>query len=130
MSILSFIKGKQKQTIVYWGNPQNDGDGKMTFDPPEEITGRWEDEYESMAKDSASRIKIDKDGKEYRSEALVYTTDIPSDGWNLEGYLFLGALIDLPSHMNPYQMNDAYEIKRIDKVPDLNNNGRMFRIHL
>lgn len=128
--ILNFIKSKSLQTFVYWGNPQNDGRGKMTFDTPVELKGRWEDEYESMAKDSSSRIKIDKDGKEYRSEATVYTTDVPSAGWDLDGYVYLGVLTDLPSHLDPYQIQGAFEIKRLDKVPELNNSGNLIRIHL
>lgn len=130
MSILSFIKGKTKQDFVYWSPSGNNGFGKMEFEDPVELKGRWEDEFENMAKDSSSRIKVAKDGKEYLSQATIFTSEKPVDGWHLDGYVFLGVLTDLATPADPYSNNKAFEIKRIDSIPDLNNTGTMFRIHL
>jgi len=121
MSIESFIQSKCKQTICYWGNPVNDGRGKYTFDNPEEIEVRWEDEKENFAKDSRSRMRIDKDGREYRANAKIFTTEAPSAGWDLDGYVYLGDLEDVIAISTPYDVAGAYEIKQIDTLTSLND---------
>ena len=121
MGISSFIKGKCKQTSVYFGNPTNNGRGKYTFGVVEEILVRWEDETENFAKDSRSRIQIGKDGKEFRTNATLYTTNVPTGGWDLDGYMYLGHMVDLNSNFDPYSVDGAWEIKQINKIPSLNN---------
>lgn len=131
MSITDFINSKATQIAVYWGNPQNDGRGKYTFDSPQEVLVRWEDMTENFAKDNESRVRIDKDGKEYRSNAHILTAHIPTGGWNLDGYLYLGRLTDLPSSLSPYDTDDAFEIKEIKALPELNNpSDKFYTIYL
>lgn len=131
MSIASFIQGKCKQTAVYFGTPVTDGRGKYTFGIVEEVLVRWEDETENFAKDSRSRIQIGKDGQEFRPNCIVYTSNVPTGGWNLDGYMFLGTLISLDSNPIPYNIRGAYEIKQINVKPSLNDvNLKLFVIYL
>jgi hypothetical protein len=130
MGILTVVSRLCKQKAVYWPPAANDGYGKYTFEEPEEILVRWDDILSSMAKDSSSRTKISKDGKEYISIATIVTVNIPTGGWHLDGYLFLGELADLESSLSPYDVEGAYEIKNIESVPDLHNTGKMFVIDL
>lgn len=131
MGIKSLIQAKSKDTAVYWGGPVNDGRGKYTFAVVEEVLVRWEDEIENFAKDSRSRIQMGKDGKEYRPNATVFTANVPTGGWDLDGYMYLGALADLDSDPIPYDIQGAYEIKQIDTLPTLNNvSDKLFVIRL
>jgi len=114
MSVIKMIRKRANQTAVYWGNPVNDGRGKYTFDAPVEVLVRWEDEIENFAKDSRSRIRIDKDGREYRTNAIAYSVDPPASGWQLDGYLYLGTIASLNGETDPYKVDEAYEIKQID----------------
>ena len=82
MGIESFIKKVCVQTAVYWGNPQPDGFGGMTFDYPIEIGVRWDEVY---------KVVISKEGKEITSSATILC---PED-LDMEGRLFLGTLDDL-----------------------------------
>lgn len=96
-----------KQTAVYWGNPTPDGLGGRTFDDPVEISVRWERKQELI---------IDQNGEEVTSHAIVYV----SQDMELGGYLYLGALADLSSSTeNPQEVDEAREIRRFDKIPDL-----------
>jgi hypothetical protein len=131
MGIASFIKSKSKNTAVYFGTPVNDGRGKYTFSVVEEISVRWEDETENFAKDSRSRIQIGKDGKEFRPNSTVYTSNVPTGGWNLDGYLYLGSLGDLSSATDPYSIEGAYEIKQINVTSSLNTvSEKLYKILL
>jgi len=131
MSIKSFIAGKCKQTAVYWGTPSNDGRGKYTFGVVEEVEVRWEDEIENFAKDSRSRIQMGKDGREFRPNSSIFTSNVPTGGWNLDGYLYLGTLASLDSDLSPYDVDGAYEIKQISKVSSLNNvDEKLYSIYL
>lgn len=133
MGVLNFVSRMCKQKAVYWQPSVNDGYGKYTFEEPEEILVRWDDEISSMAKDSSSRIKISKDGKEYISIATIITTNVPTEGsggWNLDGYLFLGEIADLPSSLSPYDTEGAYEIKNMESIPDIHNKGKIYILNL
>lgn len=131
MSIADFILSKSNQSIVYWGTPINDGRGKYTFSVVEQLNVRWEDEIENFAKDSRSRIRIDKDGREYRPNATLYTSTLPTGGWDLDGHVYLGALTDFVSGTSPYDIAGAYEIKQIDTLPSLNDpNIKLYVIYI
>jgi hypothetical protein len=131
MGIAAFIESKSKQTAVYWGNPSNDGRGRYTFGVLVEVTVRWEDEIENFAKDSRSRIRIDKDGREYRPNATIYTSVLPTGGWDLDGFMYLGTLLSLGGNTDPYTIDGAFEIKQINTVTALNNvSEKLYQIHL
>lgn len=115
------IARKSNQTAVYWGDPVVDGYGKATFSGPEEVDVRWEDHTETFT---------DREGKERISKALIYTVDDPSYGWDDEGYMYLGTIAGLSSTSDPTIIDNAYEIRRIDKLPELDNVNMMYRIWL
>ena len=57
-----FIRKNLKQTLVYWGNPKDDGEGGYTFDEPVEIRGRCEYRTEiiraGMNEELVSRARV------------------------------------------------------------------------
>jgi hypothetical protein len=131
MGIISHISGLLADTVVYWGSPVNDGRGKYTFAAPEELKVRWEDEIENFAKDTRSRIQIGKDGREYRPNAIIYTVNVPSTGWNLDGYIYLGTLDSINSETDPYSVNNAHEIKQINTISEVRNkDSKLYVIYI
>jgi len=114
MGIESFIKKICVQTAVYWGNPQPDGFGGMTFDEPVEIMVRWDGKITQLTDKG-----ITKDGKVIVSVATILT---PED-LQVEGRLYLGSLTDLLGSddssggiANPSKIDNTYEIIAIEKV--------------
>jgi hypothetical protein len=100
---------------VYWGTPANDGYGGATFDSPVEILCRWEDRIGQFTA---------RGGEQMYTKATVYVLQDLVDG----GWLFLGELTDLPSDTSqPKEIDDAYEIKRFDKLPTLGSTTEFIR---
>jgi len=104
MSITTFIEKVCVQTAVYWGNPQDDGYGKYTFDAAVEIDCRWEGKV---------AVVLDRMGKEVMTDAQVMVTQ----DLDIGGFLYLGSLDDLSSEPDPYEVEDAYEIMAFEKIP-------------
>jgi hypothetical protein len=107
MGISAFIKSICVQTAVYWGSPVNDGYGGKTYAAPVEIQCRWTDKQ---------RIVFRQDGKQLlaKGEVLV-TADL-----DLQGWLYLGNLVDFDDSVDisqPMNIEGAYEIQAIDKIP-------------
>jgi len=112
-SIQKFIRTICVQDAVYWGNPQNNGEGGKTFDVPVEIKCRWEDIELAVE---------EKNGKIIESRSRVLLTQDVDE----EGFLYLGTLDSLLDSaessdvtLNPLEIEHAYEIKRVFKVPEL-----------
>jgi hypothetical protein len=108
MGIESFIRKMCVQTAVYWGNPQPDGYGKMTYDDPREIFVRW---------DVKRIVVIGPDAKEINSDVEILT---PED-LELQGVLILGTLEALfnsssGSDEDPWAVGEAYEILALEKI--------------
>lgn len=107
MSINKFIKKIAVQTAVYWGNPVNDGFGGYTYSIIKDIQCRW---------DGVTEIVTNSKGKEIVSQAkLMVVEDLDK-----EGYLYLGSLVDFASgvdYSNPKNIDGAYPIQKIEKVP-------------
>jgi len=115
-----------KQKAVYWGNPQNDGQGGFTFDDPVEIDCRWEDMHQ---------VVTDAKGTEITSRALVFLTQDVDE----EGMLYLGTLADLnlddaddssATWDNPKEVEGTYFIKRFQKTPALGGSGYLRKAYL
>ena len=103
---VGIITRMRKQTAVYWPAPVNDGYGRYSFRTAVEIDCRWEDTIE---------IFVDKEGKERRSMAKVYTDrDV-----DMDGYLWLGTTSDSAYLADPQSLTDAYPIRRFDTLPTL-----------
>jgi hypothetical protein len=95
------IARERKQTAVYWGNARSDGRGGFTLDSPVEIEVRWEDRQDKVTIGG---------GKEITSSARVAVDRDLTKGTAGWGFLFLGALTDLPSAQDPTRMAEAREI--------------------
>lgn len=121
MGIDTFILSKSKQTSVYWGTPVSNGRGKNTFSVIEEVAVRWEDNQEIISRASVAGTQIDKDGKEFIPKIVVFTSELPTGGWNLDGYMYLGTLLELDSDPDPYTTEGAWEIRQMKSVSALND---------
>ena len=120
MGITNFINRTCTQTVVYWGNPKDDGVGGKSFDDPVEINCRWEEKKQLI-----DRVG-ERTGEQIVSKAVV---TVLQDVDEL-GYLFLGSLTDLSSSEegNPRLLDAANEIKRFDKIPALGSTTEFIRI--
>jgi len=130
MTITQRFQARFEQYAVYWGTPSNDGRGKFTFGVNEEVQVKWHDFIGNFAKDSASRVRISKNGEEYRPSSVIYSTVAPTGGWDLNGYLYLGRLADLPASPSPYSTQNAFEIKEIKKAKEWLTDGFLYIIYL
>ena len=116
MTAPHFIRRNLRQILVYWGNPQNDGEGGYTFDAPVEIRGRCEYRTEIV------RSELNE---ELVSRARIYLEQPVDDG----GYLFLGTLDD-PKIGNSRHPNDTEGAMRIlsqDQIPRLRGPGFLYK---
>jgi len=115
MGIEKFIQKIAVQTAVYWGAPQSDGYGGYTFSSPVEINCRWE---------GVSEVITNKNGKEIVSNAKVLvTTDLDK-----EGFLYLGTMESGIDYSNPKNIEGAYVIQKIEKIPMIRSTTAFVRI--
>lgn len=123
MSLESFMSRLCTQTAVYWGSPQDDGYGTMTYDDPVEIKCRWQEGLEviSMAGD-------DRRSRELVSKAQVWLLQDVDE----EGYLYLGTLdsedpLGSAEEADPAVVDKAYKIKLFEKTPELRHSNKFIR---
>ena len=140
MSIQKFIEKVCVQTAVYWGDPTPDGYGGKTYSDPVEIPCRWEDTLEVIK---------DKRGEEIICKAKVLVTQDLEEG----GMLCLGTLEDLGivvtggnvvmgglgignivlaglakiKKSHPEDVEDAYEITMVEKIPMIRSTSEYVR---
>jgi hypothetical protein len=104
------------QTAVYWASPTPNGTGGFTWDTPVEIDCRWESSTELIRASNGEQIVS-------RAEVQV--------GQDLEenGMLYLGDLDDLSvaQKADPMTVSTAYQIRRFDKVPDIDDATVFYR---
>lgn len=120
MGIENIVSRMYKQTAVYWGSPVNDGFGGKTFAEPIEIQCRWENKKELLK---------DVQGNEIVATSIVYVLQDMDE----QGYLYLGLLDDFDSPIdinNPKKIDNAYEIKRFDKLPSIKGNEFIRKVYL
>ena len=126
MSIEDNIKGMFTDKAVYWGNPQNDGEGGFTFNDPIELDCRWED---------IEQVILDSKGASITSRGLVFL----DQDVDIDGMLYLGTLADL--HLDdsddssaiwddPRSVEGTYFIKRFQKTPSLRGDGFLRKAYL
>lgn len=113
------IEANCKQIAVYWGSPNETGDGGKTFADPIEIDCRWED---------IKQVVLDAKGNEITSRALIFVLQDVDE----EGMLYLGILDDLDSAEaeDPMSIDTAYVIKRFQKTPSLDGSGYLRKAYL
>lgn len=106
MSLIDHIEQLYTETIVYWGNPTNDGFGAFTFDDPVEIKCRWENKEQIVS-------KADEKAVIFRSIIFVLQ-DVDTDG-----LIWRGSLDDLTDtqEADPRNISDIMIIKRFEKTP-------------
>ena len=103
------------QTAVYWGPPEENGYGDKTFPEPREIKVRW---------DGEEMIVTDKYGNQFQQKAKVLVTEDLS----FDGYLWLGSLLEMESGItSPLEVENAYPIRKITKVPMVKKTDDFFR---
>jgi len=110
---MSLITRMRKQTCVYWGLASTasggidyDGYGQPQYTAPIQITCRWEESVQEF---------LDMSGARQLSNAVVY----PELDVVLGGVLMLGTLADVTDEDNPKENDNAWEIRRFDKLPTL-----------
>ena len=112
------------QTAVYWALASDesagsdyDNFGKPNFTDPIEIKVRWEDNMVEF---------IAADGTQQMSTAVVYVDrDV-----DLGGVLMLGDLDDVTDEDNPKENENAWEIRRFDKMPKLKQTEILRTVYL
>ena len=90
-------------TATYWPAPTETGYGGIEFGPPQVIMTKWEDTVIKF---------IDAKGSDTQSQSIVYVMIDVEEG----GYLMKG---DHSSLVDPSLTQNAYYIRRVDKVRDL-----------
>ena len=101
MSIKRLMKRSCTQTAVYWGSPVKDGYNHFTFASPVEIKCRWVERLQMVKNEVASAS--------FLSRAYIFV----NQELDLEGYVFLGTLSDIPSKafIDPHILDFAYQVK-------------------
>ena len=110
---MSIISRMRKQTAVYWalastesGGVAYDDFGQPQLTDPVEIKCRWDDTSEEF---------IDPKGTKQVSRSKVYTDRDVVVG----EVLMLGVLTDVDGSISVKENDNAWEIKRFDKTPNL-----------
>lgn len=92
-------------TVTYWSPRVNDGYGGGSYGAPVEALCRWEEVAEKFTT---------PDGEELVSSAIVWPDFIPETG----GFLYRGELVTgIPA--DPREQAGAYEIKKVQRTPEL-----------
>ena len=111
-----FISEFLHQKAVYWASPTKDGYGGYTWNDPIEINCRWED---------ICKVIMDARGKEIISTAKVFVSqDLGKQGMLYPGYM---ANLTASQLADPKTISDAYEIKRFDKIPSIDEEDLFLR---
>lgn len=104
MSILSFIKKVCVQDAIYWEYLGSDGVGGSEYEDPADIKVRWDDHTQIIA---------ESNGKELRMDAQILS---PID-LKEQSIVKLGLAADLTPGVEVADVEEAYEIKRMDRHP-------------
>lgn len=128
---MGIIKSMRKQNAVYWPPSTVDGFGRRSFgtavalvlaDDGANYRVRWEGRVEEF---------IDPQGTTRMSNAVVYVPRLPDTGEIVNGgYLWLGDLADLTDADVPLNNEGAYEIRRVDSMPNLKNSETLRTVYL
>ena len=109
----------RRQEAIYWPPSKVDDYGQpvtgtlveLVLDGTNNYRVRWEDKVEEF---------MDANGTTQRSMAVVYVPKLP-DGSDVKpgGFLWLGKRGDLADETDPNANEGAFEVKRVDKLPNL-----------
>jgi len=118
---MSIITRMLKQTAVYWAlniTTPYDNYGQPQYEDPIEMSVRWE----------AKTVEfLGPEGNTLLSNAVVYVgQDVV-----LGGVLMLGELTDINSSLTiPKQNDETWEIRRFEKLPNLQNTEFLRTVYL
>lgn len=127
---MSIISRMRKQNAIYWPPAMPDDFGRASHGSLIELTlangvnsrVRWEDRSDEF---------VDASGTTVVSNAVVYVPPLPGGGEvALGGFLFLGDYADLTDKTNPAANAGAYEIRRVDKMPNLKVSDYLRTVYL
>lgn len=127
---MSIITKMRRQNAIYWPPGQPDGYGRPTMGALVELVlaggvnscVRWEDRVEDF---------IDFSGTTRTSNAVVYVGALPGGGEvQVGGWLWLGDRADLTSESDPRLNDNAYEVKRVDHLPNLRATEKLRTVYL
>lgn len=110
---MGIITKMRKQKAVYWppgseetGGFDYDTYGKPLYASPVEIDCRWEDVVQEF---------VDTKNETTFSQSIVYVDrDV-----RVRGVLMLGTMSDVTDFADPKGNDNAWEIRRFDKLPNL-----------
>lgn len=121
---MGYIDWPCVQKAVYWppgseetGGSDYDDYGRPQYAQAVEIDCRWDDRNEEM---------IFADGTRDLSRAQVITDQEVS----VRGVLFLGELTDVDDLDDPKNNEGAWEIRRVDRNPDIDGEDTLIRAYL
>ena len=100
---MSLVSGKLNQTATYWAFCGVDSAGDLEYDPPVQISVRWEDGQETF---------FSIGGEERKSRVIVYV----DQDLLVRSYLFLGT----SASVTPNTVVAAFRIEAFLKEPSLN----------
>jgi len=106
------------QTLVYWGNPQDDGTGGLTFDDPVEIEGRCEYKVEQV---------VTGLGELTVSRATIYLKQKVIEG----SYLYLGTLSDscIGDDLTPYSTEGTMRVLAFEQISGLTGTDVLYKVY-
>lgn len=121
---MSLITRMRRQDAIYWPPSDADGYGRPTVGVFVELKVRWEGRVEEFT---------DREGTTHISNAVVYVPELPS-GSEVEvevgGWMFLGGRYDLEDEDDPRANPGAYEVRRVDHLPNLRNTEKLRAVYL
>lgn len=103
---MRFVSKYLKQKAVYWAPITELYSGEVQYSPPYQVICRWEDYREQF---------IDEFGNDVVSNSRVLLLAEVK----VRGILWLGSISNLLFTTIPTKNNGAYEIRRVNKIPDL-----------
>jgi len=127
---MGIINTMRRQNAIYWPPGRPDGYGRPAQGALVELvaTGgvnyrvRWEDRAEDY-KDANGKVKV--------SSAVVFVPELPDGGEvALGGWLWLGDRADLTSETNPRKNAGAYEVMRVEHIPNRRASETLRRVLL
>lgn len=109
----AILKTMFVHTCVYWAPELPvDDNGKVTFADPVEVCCRWLDCRETF---------LDKEGNESVSLAKVRIGVVPQE----LGVLWKGCIEDLTSEDHPFQNDNAWQIRKVDRITNFRGNAEL-----
>ena len=127
---MSIINRMRKQSAIYWPPGGTDTYGRplvgqlveLIRTPAGNYRVRWEDRVAEY---------IDLEGTEKRSHAVVYVPVLPNGGEvEVGGWLWLGLRAELQDETDPTNNDGAYQVSRVDHLPDLRNRRTLRTVYL